>query len=44
MLQAAKHLANTGCVILMICANTMHMFADRIRAEVPIANSCTSSK
>ncbi len=36
VLQAARDLAGAGCEILVICANTMHMFADRIREEVPI--------
>ena len=36
ILQAAIDLAGTGCDLLVLCANTMHMHADRVIAAVPI--------
>jgi aspartate racemase len=34
MLKASEHLKNSGAKAIILCANTMHMFADRIREQV----------
>jgi aspartate racemase len=36
ILEAAQKLEASGCEVLAICANTMHMHAERIRSQVPL--------
>lgn len=36
MLRASEHLKNSGAKAIILCANTMHMFADRIREKIQL--------
>ncbi len=34
VLKASGHLKNSGAKAIVLCANTMHMFADRLEVEI----------
>lgn len=36
VLNAVKELEQSGCEAILLCANTMHMFADRLQKEISI--------
>ncbi len=36
LIDASKKLVSTGAECILLCANTMHMFADRLAGEIPV--------
>jgi aspartate racemase len=36
LLDASKKLVSVGAECILLCANTMHMFADRVEREIPV--------